>query len=147
MIILSLSGITAFPLPQELALLTQWMGIPKGASPDAYTGLTHWILQVNEGIVATDARFPFMFYGTDWLAFAHVIIAALFIGPFKDPVRNIWIIQWGMIACVGTWPIALICGPLRGIPFAWQMIDCSFGLIALPPLYACYRAIRELERG
>jgi hypothetical protein len=146
MIGLALSGITAFPLPQEVTLLAQWMGAREGASHTEYSGLLAWIVQVRNGIQATDANYPFLFYGTDWLAFAHLVIALLFIGPFRDPVRNVWIVQWGMLACVLVFPLALICGPLRGIPLSWQLIDCSFGLVGIVPLYVCYRAIKEIEQ-
>jgi len=142
---LAISGITAFPLPQEVALLARWMGVPDGASADSLTGLTAWIAQVRDALLETDAKYPFLFYGTDWLAFAHLVIALLFIGPYRDPVRNIWVIEWAMIACVLVWPLALICGPIRGIPFTWQLIDCSFGVVGLIPLIVCRRLIKRLE--
>lgn len=41
------------------------------------------------------------------------MIAIAFIGPLRDPVRNIWIIQWGMIACVLVIPLALLAGAAR----------------------------------
>jgi len=48
----------------------------------------------------TNQRYPFLSYGTDWLAFAHLIIAILFIGPLIDPVKNSWIISWALsVAC------------------------------------------------
>ena len=135
---LVLSGVTAFPLPTEVDMLSNWL----------HTGgwLGEWIAQVRQGLHATEASFPFLFYGTDWLAFGHLVIAAAFIGPFKDPIRNVWVVQWAMIACVGVIPLALICGPIRGIPFAWRLIDCSFGVVGLIPLIVCLRSIRELER-
>lgn len=141
MVGLVLSGITAFPLPQEVSLLVRWLGVPEGG---AGTGLAGWIGQVRDALAATDTRYPFLFYGTDWLAFAHLIIALLFIGPYRDPVRNIWVIEWAMIACVLVLPLALICGPLRGIPFAWRIIDCSFGIIGIIPLGICRRLIKKL---
>ena len=78
-------------------------------------------------------------YGTDWLAFAHLVIAVAFVGPLRDPVKNVWVVEWGMIACLSVIPLALICGPIRGIPFCWQIIDCSFGVVGVIPL-----AIRKL---
>lgn len=147
MIGLVLSGITAFPLPQELRMLTNWMGIPEHADPSRYSGLSAWILTVRDALVATEARFPFLFYGYDWLAFAHLVIALLFLGPIKDPVRNIWVIEWGMLACLLIFPLALICGAIRGIPFSWQLIDCSFGVVGIVPLYLCRRWILSLERS
>ncbi len=145
MVGLALSGITAFPLPQELRMLTHWMGVPDGATAAQYSGVAAWIIQVRDALTDTEARFPFLFYGYDWLAFAHIVIALLFIGPLKDPVRNIWVIQWGMLACILIFPLAFICGAIRGIPLSWQLIDCSFGIVGIVPLYLCQKWIRQLE--
>jgi len=143
---LAVSGVTAFPLTAELRMLTGWMGVPEGARVSAYSGLEAWIIQVRDALLATEDRFPFLFYGYDWLAFAHLVIAILFIGPLRDPVRNVWVIEWGMIACVLIFPLAFICGAIRGIPFTWQLIDCSFGVVGIVPLYFCRRWAREIER-
>ncbi len=62
-----------------------------------------------------------------------------------DPVRNIWVIQFGMIACIMVFPLALIAGPIRQIPFYWQMVDCSFGVFGFLLLRMCYMTIRKLE--
>ncbi len=142
---LVLSGLTAFPLQMEIETLARTLDIPPHASPDDYTGLRHWIALVREGIQRTNADYPFMAYGTDWLAFSHLIIAVAFIGPFRDPLGNRWVITFGLIACVAVIPTALICGHLRGIPFYWRLIDCSFGLIALLPLGLCRMYIVELS--
>ena len=144
MIGLILSGVTAFPLPSEVRLLCELMGVPPSANPSQFGGLTGWILLVSHGLSATEAAHPFLFYGTDWLAFAHLVIALLFIGPIKDPVRNVWVIQWGVIACAMVLPLALICGSIRNIPFAWRLIDCSFGVVAAVPLLVCLRLISQL---
>ncbi|HSH39366.1 MAG TPA: hypothetical protein VK993_11325 [Chthoniobacterales bacterium] len=66
-----------------------------------------------------------MQYGTDWLAFGHIVIAIFFAGPLIDPVRNLWVIRAGQIACVLVIPLALVCGDIRGIPLWWRAIDCS----------------------
>jgi hypothetical protein len=137
-IFLVLSGITAFPLEQELRYLLSI----KDYFP-ARVGA--WLQTVALAIIDTNAKYPFMSYGTDWLAFAHLVIAVAFIGPLRDPVRNIWVIQFGMIACVMIFPLAFICGALRHIPFYWQLIDCSFGVFGFIPLYRCYRWIKQLE--
>ena len=101
---------------------------------------------IRDALIATDARYPFLAYGTDWLAFAHLVIAVAFVGVFRDPVRNVWIIVWGMIACVGVIPLAVIAGPIRGIPWGWTLIDCSFGVVGIIPLIIVFRLIRRLER-
>jgi hypothetical protein len=87
-----------------------------------------------------------MAYGTDWLAFAHLVIAVAFIGPLRDPVRNIWVIEFGLIACVAVFPLAFIAGSVRGIPFYWQLIDCSFGVGGGALLWICYGKVRSLEK-
>lgn len=141
---LVLSGLTAFALRHELEWLTQLFGVPSTASPESYTGLKFWLVTVREGLRETYDKYPFMAYGTDWLALAHIVIAIFFIGPLIDPVRNRWIITSGMIACGLVVLLAIIAGPLRGIPFYWRMIDCSFGVVGMIPLWLCQRYIREL---
>ena len=143
-IALLLSGITAFPLEWELNLLNQIVSnpsLPFSAFPD----LVKWIGFVNRGVQETYRQFPFMAYGTDWLAFAHIVIAIAFWGAFKDPVRNKWVIEFGMITCVLVIPTALIFGSIRGVPFFWQLIDCSFGVFGFIPLWLCHNAILQIE--
>ncbi|MBJ7003715.1 hypothetical protein ACFYMX_11570 [Streptomyces griseofuscus] len=140
---LVLSGATAFPLVHELhwtesVLRALWV-------PDLLPGLMDWIARVRDGLDAVDAKYPFVLYGTDWLAFAHLVIAVAFYGPYRDPVRNIWVIEFGMIACAGIVPLALICGPIRGIPFWWSLLDMSFGVFGVLPLYVLRTKIKRLE--
>lgn len=141
---LVLSGLTAFPLEWELNTLARVLGAGEQAAPGQYTGLLHWIVKVRDGLRATYAAYPFMAYGTDWLAFGHLVIAMFFIGAWLDPVRNIWVIKAGMIACGLVIPLALICGPIRGIPFYWRLIDCAFGVIGVIPLWLCWRWTKQL---
>lgn len=42
-------------------------------------------------------------------------------------------------------PLALICGPIRGIPFGWSVIDMSFGVFGVLPLLVLRRLIKRLE--
>ncbi len=141
---LILSGLTAFPLTWEVKLMARWLGASEIATPAQFGGFTEWIVRVRNALVATDAKFPFLAYGYDWLAFAHLVIALAFIGPYRDPVRNIWIIEWAMLCCVAILPLAFICGPMRGIPFYWQLIDCSFGVVGILPLWWCHRQVKLL---
>ena len=136
---LVLSGITAFPLQWEMKLLQQYLPLFPGFMED-------WLNNICKGVNETGDKYPFLFYGTDWLAFAHLMIAVAFIGPLRDPVRNIWVIQFGMIACLMILPLAFICGPIRQIPFYHQLIDCTFGVIGIIPLYLCFKDIRTLEK-
>jgi hypothetical protein len=140
---LVLSGLTAFPLKWELELLAHWLGVPPIASPDDLDGFKKWICFVRNGLGDTYLKYPFMAYGTDWLAFAHLVLAILFIGPYRDPVRNLWVIEFGLWACLLVLPLALICGPLRGIPFYWRLVDCSFGIGGFLVLYPAYRSVKN----
>lgn len=142
---LVLSGITAFPLQTELEWLDSAL---HSAGIRQYAETVHllpWIDRVNSALSDTNYRYPFLAYGTDWLGFAHLVIAVAFIGPFVDPVRNKWLITFGLIACAGIIPLALIAGPLRGIPFGWTLIDCSFAVFGCVPLLICRQSVRALE--
>lgn len=142
---LVLSGLTAFPLQRETAMLNRIFHVapapPAGGEPALHT----WLRRVHTGIDNTNRDYPFMAYGTDWLAFAHLVIAIAFLGPLRDPVRNKWVLQFGVIACIGVVPLALIAGPIRGIPPYWRAIDCSFGILGVIPLLLCLRYIRQIE--
>lgn len=143
---LVVSGLTAFPLLTELEYGARLLGLSVSDTPENYTGLRHWILIVREALRETYAKYPFMAYGTDWLAFAHIVIALFFIGPFVRPECNRWVIAAGMIACGLVVVLALICGPIRGIPFFWRLIDCSFGVFGFIPLWFAWRNSAELAR-
>lgn len=142
-IALALSGLTAFPLQWETGLLNQWFGI--GTFMERlFPDLSYWITHVNKGLTETYRTYPFIPYGTDWLAFAHIAIAIAFIGPLRDPVKNIWVIEFGIIACILIIPTALICGSIRGIPLFWRLIDCSFGMFGIIPLWICRHYIKMI---
>jgi hypothetical protein len=136
---LILSGVTAFPVETEL----KWALPHLTWLPSA---LYQYLQSVSEAVADTNAKYPFIAYGFDWLAFAHIVIGLAFIGPFRDPVRNIWVVEWAMICCVAIIPLAFICGPIREIPLYWTLIDCSFGVFGILPLWYCRNLIKKLER-
>jgi hypothetical protein len=138
MIMLALSGITAFPVETEL----EWLL----AHPTLMPSAVHAYLgEIYKGVKATSQSYPYLFYGFDWLAFAHLVIAMAFIGVYRNPVKNIWVIEWGMLSCIAVFFLALIAGPIRGIPLYWRLIDCSFGVIGIIPLWYCRKLIKQLE--
>ena len=145
MVALILSGITAFPLQRELQQIVEIRGLEHVAPAEAGSGFDGWILTVRNGLRESYTKYPWLAYGTDWLAFAHVVIAVFFIGVFIDPVRNVWILKAGIIACVLVIPLALICGAVRQIPIGWRLIDCSFGVFGVLPLLYSLRLARSLE--
>ncbi len=143
---LVVSGATAMPVVSELQLLARWFGVEKVSDPESLSGMQRWIHDVRVGLKDTDARHPFLLYGYDWLAFGHLVIALAFVGAWRDPVRNVWLFEFGMIACVAVIPFALAAGQFRGIPLGWRMIDCAFGVIGFLPMWWARRAIGELEK-
>ncbi len=142
---LVLSGVTAFPLLHELRILCRVLGVGDAESPEGHRGLAFWILTVRWGLERTYALYPWVAYGTDWLAFGHLVIAMFFVAPLLHPVSGRATIYTGMAACVCVVPLAMICGPLRGIPLYWRLVDCSFGVFGLPPLIYCRHLIRRIE--
>ncbi len=139
-IALILSGVTAFPVETEL----RWLLIHNNLIPSF---AEKWIQNVFIAIAETNAKYPMLAYGFDWLAFAHIVIAMAFIGVLKNPVKNKWIIDWAIISCFAVFPLAFICGPIRSIPLFHIIIDCCFGAVGLIPLFICRRWITQLEKS
>ena len=104
-----------------------------------------WLTRAQAALRDTATAHPFLFYGVDWLAFGHFVIALAFVGALRDPVRNSWLFTFGMIACALVVPYAFIFGAIRGIPIWWRLIDCSFGVFGIVPLWLCKRWVSELE--
>ena len=142
---LVLSGATAIPLQSELDMLARSLGVQDLSPDQAASGFSKWILIVRNALHETYAKHPFIAYGTDWLAFAHFVIAIAFIGALRHPLRNSWLFTFGMIACVLVIPWALILGELRDVPISWRLIDCSFGVFGFIPNWLAQRWTRELE--
>lgn len=137
MVALVLSGVTAFPIETELHWLLSHPSLVPGFAQD-------WLQDVYSALKETNSKYPMLAYGFDWLAFAHIVIAMMFIGPLKDPVKNVWVIDWAILACIAIFPLAFIAGPIRSIPLFHILIDCSFGVIGLIPLLICKRWIKKL---
>ena len=140
MVGLFLPGITAFPLETELNFLAN-------SFADPTTKLAVWIDSCRDAVVYVNANYPFLSYGTDWLAYAHIVLTLVFVGPYINPVKNIWVIQFGLMACIGIFPLAFIAGTIRQIPFYWQLIDCSFGVFGSIPLFIALKHTKQLEKN
>lgn len=142
---LVVSGVTAFPLREELMFGREFLSDTRLSA--VFPDLAFWVQRVAEGLDTTGTEYPFLAYGTDGLAFAHLAIAVAFIGPLVDPIRNVWVTIWGLIMCAGIVPLALIAGAIRGLPIGWQLIDISFGVIAAVPLTIALVLTRRLARS
>jgi hypothetical protein len=134
---LVLSGISAFPIVNELSWLYEHVMM----NPEF---MREWLFTVYQAVKFINQTYPSLSYSTDWLAFAHLLFAVLFACALKDPVKNIWVIEFGIIAAIDIFPLAFIAGGIRGIPIFWRLIDCSFGVITLVVLLPCYYMIKKL---
>lgn len=135
MFLLILSGVTAFPLRQEM----QWLH----AHLEFFPGLLQsWIQHIEQAVQQTP---EVILYGTDWLAFAHIIIALFFVPFYLQPKAYRLNLIIGMVACLLVFPLAFICGPIRGIPFFHQLIDCCFGIGGAALLYYIFLLTKKLR--
>lgn len=144
---LVVSGATAIPLQWEMDMASQALGIGSSASSASSSGFTFWLSRVREGLTDSNARYPFLAYGTDWLAFGHFMIALVFVWAWRQPVRNAWLFDFGLIACGLLVPYALVMGQIRGIPLGWRLIDSSFGVGGMIPLLLARRWLRMLPEA
>lgn len=133
------SGISALPLLAEsrvlAGLLRQSGHLPAVAA---------WMTEIHRGLAVTYRAYPFIGYGTDWLGFGHFVIAIFFVGALRDPRRNLWVIDAGIIACLLVIPTALICGGIRQLPLWWRLVDCAFGVVGIVPLWLARRWTLQL---
>jgi hypothetical protein len=135
---LTVAGATAIPVRAEAHWLLSFL-------PPSWQ-IAKFLTLVSTGLDDAAAHYPFLFYGTDWLAFGHFVIAIAFYGALKEPVRNRWLFKFGMIASILVLPYAMTFGAWRHIPFVWRCIDCSFGVIGFVPMWLCDRWAKGLER-
>jgi len=136
MISLAISGLTAIPAKTGISFLLEIV-------PNSWTVIYSFLGQIRQALWSTP---EVLFYGYDWLAFAHIVIAILFYGVIREPVRNIWVVEFGMIACGLSIPFAFVMGSLRGIPVWWRLIDCSFGVFGMIPLWLMRDRILRLQK-
>jgi hypothetical protein len=144
---LFVSGMTCYFLPWELTTI---IDIVWGRGADAWTGFSEmhtFILKMEAAIYHVNEHYPEMFLGTDYLGFAHILLAILFIGPIINPVKNIWVVHFGMICCVLVIPAAFLFGYLRGAPTMHYFVDASFGIGAMLFLLIAMRKIMTMERS
>lgn len=134
-----ISGLTAVPLEAG----TRWLSeLTAGVQGPWHA----WAERSAEAVADVAGRYPFLLYGTDWLAFAHIVIGMAFFGVLRDPVRNRWVVEWGLWCCLAVVLLAFGWAPVRGIPFFWRCVDASFGIIGAVPLALVRRDILYLER-
>jgi len=139
-LVLLAGGAACFPLLSEAQFLYR-AAHARGIFGPA---IREWAQAVYAALLETNARYPFLFYGTDWVAFGHFALAIAFIGPMRDPVRNVWMAQFGAVLCLLAIPWALGFGHLRGIPPWARAVTCVGGLGGFLLFWHVLRCIRQL---
>src|SRR3990172_9391582 len=66
-VFLILSGITAFPIETELFITVNHSSV----FPPF---IQIWLSTIYNAVKETNSDYPYLSYGTDWLAFAHIVI-------------------------------------------------------------------------
>lgn len=142
---LLVSGLTCYFLEWEVRFVTQ---VVWGGSPDTIPFMAEeykLLVKVGEGLKVLMRDYPEFMLGTDWLGFAHVILAILFAGAMPDPVRNIWIVRFGIVSAVLVVPSAWLFGYMRGLPAIHYFVDASFGIGAVIPLILAHRILKKYD--
>jgi hypothetical protein len=144
---LAISGLTAVNVDWQLRTLvaTLWGDAAPGTS--WWPAMHAWLATCRDATADIGTRYPYVFYCFDWLAFGICAIGLLFLGAARDPVRNVWVVQFGLICCGLVLVFAAIVPHLRGLPWFWMFVDGSFGLFGAIPLLVILRDIRRLERS
>jgi hypothetical protein len=142
---LIVSGLTAVPVEWEVrtVIAVGWGDAAPGTSwwPAMHTFLSKVLTAAQD----VGARYPFFFYGFDWLAFGICVLGLLFLGAVRDPVRNVLVVKFGLLCCGLVLVFAAIVPHLRGLPWFWTFVDGSFGVVGAIPLLILLRDIRQLE--
>ena len=138
---LFLAGISVWPAVAEIDFLVSIVWGEQAPTHELHL----FLLKAKQGLIETEAKYPFILYGLDWLAFAHIALAILFAGAITDPVRNKWIVQCGLIMCFGVAILAAVFVPIRGLPKIWFLFDVFFAIAAIP-LVVALLDIKFLEK-
>ena len=137
---LFLSGVTIWPWDIELRFGISTLQTINGPEP-----LIQLLEEIQHDMRMLEESNSFVLYVADWLAFAHLVLAALFLMALKDPIRNVLVVHFGILCSLSVPVLTFSCIPMRGIPFFWVWIDSSFALCAIP-LWIALKDIRKLEQ-
>ncbi len=140
------SGLSAILARQGL----QWLGplyVQGGILYQLWPSMAAWLSLVHGAVEETYDKYPFLAYGYDWLAFGHFIIAIPFLMAIRDPLRQSWVISYGIYACLAVFPFAILFGALRDIPFFWRGVDMMFGIGGILVLLILRHQMKALEES
>ncbi len=137
------SGLTAIFAREGLRLLAPLYG-QGSILASLWPSMAAWLSLVHQAVEETYDKYPFLAYGYDWLAFGHFIISIPFLMAVRDPLKQSWVMPYGISACIAVLPFALLFGALRGIPLFWRGVDTLFGVGGLVVLLILRRQLKAL---
>ena len=137
---LFVSGVTIWPWDIELSFAISALQAIAGPEP-----LIQLLQDIQQDMRLLEQSNSFVLYVADWLAFAHLVLAVLFLMALKNPIRNVLVVRFGILCSLSVPVLAITCIPMRGIPLFWVLIDSSFALCAIP-LWIALKDIRKLEQ-
>ena len=137
---LFVSGVTIWPWDIELSFAISALQAIAGPEP-----LIQLLQDIQQDMRLLEQSNSFVLYVADWLAFAHLVLAVLFLMALKNPIRNVLVVRFGILCSLSVPVLAITCIPMRGIPLFWILIDSSFALCAIP-LWIALKDIRKLEQ-
>ena len=137
---LFVSGVTIWPWDIELSFAISALQAIAGPEP-----LIQLLQDIQQDMRLLEQSNSFVLYVADWLAFAHLVLAVLFLMALKNPIRNVLVVRFGILCSLSVPILAITCIPMRGIPLFWILIDSSFALCAIP-LWIALKDIRKLEQ-
>lgn len=140
---LVISGLTASFAREVLRMVSPFF-MQESALSTLWPSMAAWLTLVHQAIERTYSAYPFLAYGYDWLAFGHFVIAIPFVMALRDPLRHLWVINFGLAACISVIPFAIVFGYIRGIPLFWIVVDASFGIGGLAVLLVLKRDLALL---
>ena len=138
---LFVSGVTIWPWDIELSFAISALQAIAGPEP-----LIQLLQDIQQDMRLLEQSNSFVLYVADWLAFAHLVLAVLFLMALKNPIRNVLVVRFGILCSLSVPVLAITCIPMRGIPLFWILIDSSFALCAIP-LWIALKDIRRLEHN
>lgn len=138
------SGLTAIFAREGLRILSPLFS---GGSLFAslWPSMADWLSLVFQAIEETYEKYPFLAYGYDWLAFGHFIISIPFLMAVRDPLKQSWVITYGISACIAVLPFAIVFGAIREIPLFWRGVDTLFGIGGLVVLLILRKQLQALQ--
>jgi chromate transport protein ChrA len=143
-VLLLLAALTAWFLIPALSIFQRLVGEGTFIG-SSFPSVAHWVTLIQKALVETKEKYPFMFYGTDWVGFAHLVMIIACIGPLRNPIKNIWVLQFSMIGCILMIPMTLITGIARGLPWFWHLFDCVIAATGAILFLMCWRYARQME--